>query len=148
MGDYTALLDCSRIAGGLVELARAKKANRLLVSGDATTEMLGELRRRGFASVFSTKTCGLPRGQFEVTLVAWQDHSIKALETTVDWLVHFLSPTGVLCIWIGSAELGAHQRLKMALDRLGFRIESGSRVEHGIAVCARRLEIVRAAEAA
>ena len=116
---YIALFDRSRIAGRLVELARAKKSNRLLVTGQATTEMLSALRRRGFANLFSTKTCGLPRGQFDVALIAWQDHSIKALETTLDWLVHFLGPTGALVIWVGSVELGAQQRLKMGLDRLG-----------------------------
>jgi hypothetical protein len=147
MGDCT-LFDCARIVSGLVELARAKKTNRLLVTGDATAEMLAELHWRGFASVFSTKTCGLPRGQFDLALIAWRDHSIKALEATLEWLVHFLSPTGVLVIWVRSVELGAQQKLKMALDRLGFRIESGSQVENGIAVCARRLEIVRAAKAA
>jgi hypothetical protein len=148
MGDDAALLHCSRIAGGLIELARAKTSNRLIVTGDATTQLLAELRGRGFGNAFNIKNCGLPRGQFDVALVAWQHHSIKALETTLDWLVHFLSPTGALGIWVGSAELGSQQKLKMALDRLGFRIESGSRVEHGIAVCGRRLEIIRAAKAA
>jgi hypothetical protein len=148
MDDDTALLHCSRIAGGLVELARAKTSTRLMVAGDATTQLLAELRRRGFGNVLGAKNCGLPRGQFDIALVAWQDHSIKALETTLDWLVHFLSPTGALGIWVGSAELVSQQKLKMALDRLGFRIESGSRVERGIAVCARRLEIIRAAKAA
>jgi hypothetical protein len=148
MDDDTALFDCSRIAGGLVELARAKTSTRLLIAGDQTTQLLNELRRRGFENVLNIKNCGLPRGQFAVALVAWQDHSIKALETTLDWLVDFLSPTGVLGIWVGSVELGSHQKLSMALDRLGFRIESGTWVAHGIAVCARRLEIVRAAKAA
>ncbi len=148
MSNETVLFDCSRIAGGLVELVRAKKSNRLLVTGEATAEMLAELRQRGFGNVTSTKTSGLPRGQFDMALIVWQDHSIRALETTLDWLVHFLCRTGVLGIWVGSAERGAQEKIKLALDRLGFRIQAGGRVEHGIALCARRFEIVQVAMAA
>jgi hypothetical protein len=60
VGDCAALFDSSPIADGLAEPPRAKKSSRLIVTGDATTEMLVELRCRGFARVFSTKTCGLP----------------------------------------------------------------------------------------
>jgi hypothetical protein len=141
-------LDSERFARGLVELARAKKFDRLLVAGDATNDIGHELRRCGFRNTFTTKTCGLPRGQYHVAMVAWGDHSIKALETTLDWLVHFVSATGTLVVWLGSPDLGAHQKLRRALDRLGFRIEMGSRIEHGIAVCARRVAMVRAAKAA
>ncbi len=58
-------------------------------------------------------------------MVAWRDHSIKALETTLDWLVHLLNATGVVAIWVGPPEQGAQQRLKLVLERLGFRIEFG-----------------------
>jgi hypothetical protein len=110
--------------------------------------MLLELGRCGFVNAFSTKTCGLPRAQYDVAMVAWSDHSIKALETTLNWLVHLLGPTGILVIWVGSPEQGMQQKLRRVLDRLGFGIESGSRIEPGIAVCARRVEIFGAAKAA
>jgi hypothetical protein len=148
VSDCIRWLDSERFARGLVELARAKKFDRLLVAGDATNDIGHELRRCGFRNTFTTKTCGLPRGQYHVAMVAWGDHSIKALETTLDWLVHFVSATGTLVVWLGSPDLGAHQKLRRALDRLGFRIEMGSRIEHGIAVCARRVAMVRAAKAA
>jgi hypothetical protein len=148
VSDWTASFESERIVRGLVELAREKKADRFLVAGHATSEMLLELRRCGFGNAFSTKTWGLPRSQYDVAMVAWSDHSIKALDTALNWLVRFLSPTGVFVIWVGAAEQGTHQRLRMALDKLGFRIESCNRIERGVAVSARRVEIVRAAIAA
>jgi hypothetical protein len=148
VSNWTSSFESERIVRGLVELARAKTADRLLVAGHAPREILLELRRCGFVNAFSTKTCGLPRSKYDVAMVAWSKHSIKTLVTTLDWLVHLLIRTGVLVIWVGSAELGTHQRLRLALDKLGFRIESGSRIEGGVAVFARRVEIVRAAIAA
>jgi hypothetical protein len=148
VSDWTASSESERIVRGLVELARARRTDRLLVAGHAASDMLLELGRLGFINAFSTRAGGLPRGRYEVAMVAWRDHSIKALETTLDWLVHLLNATGVVAIWVGPPEQGAQQRLKLVLERLGFRIESGSRIESGIAICARRVEIVRAVKAA
>ena len=123
MPNYTPLFDCERIVARLVELARAKRRDRLLVAGHAKNDILLELHRYGFLSAVSTKSCGLPRCQYDIAMVAWHDHSIKVLEPTLDLVVQFLSPTGVLAIWVGSLEHGAHQQLRLALDRLGFHIE-------------------------
>jgi hypothetical protein len=93
MSDWIASFESERIVPGLVELARARKTARLIVAGYATSNMLVELGRCGFVNAFSTKTYGLPRAQYDVAMVAWSDHSIKALETTLNWLVHLLGPT-------------------------------------------------------
>jgi hypothetical protein len=55
-----------------------------------------DLHRRGYRRVATTATCGLPRGQYDVAFVEWPSHSIAALEATLSWLVHFLSP---LAFW-------------------------------------------------
>jgi hypothetical protein len=54
----------------------------------------------------------------------------------------------VLTIWIDNPDREAQQWLKLTLDQLGFRIDAGSQIEHGVAVAARRVEIARAAMAA
>jgi hypothetical protein len=74
-------------------------------------------------------------------MLAWSDHSIKTLKTTLDWLVHRLRPTGVVTIWIDNPGREAQQWLRLTLDQLGFRIVAGSRIEHGVAISARRVEI-------
>jgi hypothetical protein len=110
--------------------------------------MLLELGHLGFINAFSTRTCSLPRGHYDVAMVAWSEHSVKTLKTALDWLVHRLRPTGVLTIWIDNPDREAQQWLKLTLDQLGFRIDAGSQIEHGVAVAARRVEIARAAMAA
>ena len=107
-----------------------------------------ELHRRGYNRVATTANCGLPRGQYDVALVEWQLHSIKALETTLDWLVHFLAPSSVLVIWIDAGESTNQRKLGSILEKLGFRLEAGTRCEGGFAIAARRLDANQQAIAA
>jgi hypothetical protein len=122
----------------MIELAQCSNRRRIVVAGARGPHHMFELHRRGYNRVATTATCGLPRGQFDVALVDWRVQSIKALETTLDWLVHFLDPSGVLVIHIDSPERADSRRLESMLGRLGFRIEVGTRGEHGLAVSARR----------
>ena len=137
-----------RIVDAMIELARAATSNRIIVAGTNSAEIFLELHRRGYPRVTTTKICLVPCGQHEVALVAWREQSIKALETTLDRLVHYLTASGVLVFWIGSHERMANQLLGSALRRLGFRIESGTHCENGIAIAARRVDSVPAAKAA
>jgi hypothetical protein len=75
-----------------------------------------------------------------VALVAWRERPVGALATTLDQIAHFLSAAGVLVVWVGPQERMPNRTLRLALERLGFRIESGTCCENGVAVCARRLE--------
>jgi hypothetical protein len=87
-----------RIIETMIELARCSKLHRIIVAGPMGPYHMFELHRRGYDRVATTTTCGLPRGQFDVALVDWRLQSIKALETTLDWLVHFLDRSAVLVI--------------------------------------------------
>ena len=137
-----------RIIETMIELGRCSKLHRIIVAGSQSAHQMFELHRRGYNRVSTTATCGLPRGQYDVALVEWQLHSIKALETTLDWLVHFLAPASALVIWIESRELTDHRKLGSILERLGFRVEAGNRCEHGLAISARRLDANQQAIAA
>ena len=137
-----------RIVDAMIELARAATSNRIIVAGTNSAEIFLELHRRGYPRVTTTKICLAPCGQHEVALVAWREQSIKALETTLDRLVHYLTASGVLVFWIGPHERMANKLLGTALRRLGFRIELGTQCENGIAIAARRADSVPAAKAA
>jgi len=129
-----------QIVTAMIKLARCANVHRIILSGSAAPQRMFELHRRGYSRVATTATCGLPRGQYDVALVEWQLHSVRALETTLNWLVHFLTPAGVLVIWIDSEERSGQRTLKSILQRLGFRIEAGTRCKDGVAISARRLQ--------
>jgi hypothetical protein len=131
----------------MVELARCSQRHRIILAGANAPQHMFELHRRGYNRVATTTTCGLPRGQYDVALVDWQ-HSIKALETTLDWLVHFLAPSAVLVIRIESDDRAGNRKLTAAMERLGFQIEAGTRCKQGTAVSARRRDAAQMAVAA
>jgi hypothetical protein len=83
-----------RIANALVELSRAAKSHRIIVAGSNCSEIFLELHHLGYSRLATTKSCRIPCTRYDVALLAWREHSIKALATTLDWLVHFLSPGG------------------------------------------------------
>jgi hypothetical protein len=129
-----------RIVDAMIQLAGAAKLHRMIVAGSNSPEVFLELHRRGHLRVTTARLCDVPCGQFDVALVAWREHSIKALETTLAHLVPFLSSVGVLVVWAGPHERMPNRTLRLAVEKLGFRIESATCCENGVAVCARRLE--------
>jgi hypothetical protein len=137
-----------RIVDAMIQLARAAKSHRMIAAGSNSAEIFLELHRRGYPRVTTTRICLVPCGQYDVALVAWREQSIRTLETTLERLVHYLSAAGVLVVWIGPHERVPDQALWLAFGRLGFRIESGTSCENGIAIAARRLDSVPAAKAA
>jgi hypothetical protein len=127
-----------RIIESMLALARCSKQQRVIVAGSKSAELMFELHRRGHIRVATTANCGLPSGQYDVALVDWRQRSIKALETTLDWLVDFLSPTGVLVIWVDAQERAGNRTLRSTLERHGLVVEAGTIREHGSAVAAQR----------
>jgi hypothetical protein len=148
MTQYDCNSSGARIMDAMIELAGAAKSHRMIIAGSDSSEVLLGLHRRGYSRVATTKTCRAPRGQYDVALIMWREHSIRALATTLDWLVHFLSPAGALVIWFGPHERMPSQALMPALEKLGFRIQVGACCENGVAISARRLESTPAAKAA
>jgi hypothetical protein len=136
----------ARITDTMIDLAQCAGDHRIILAGSTEPDRIFELRSRGYPGVVTTATCKLSRGRYDVALVEWRQHSIKALEATLDWLVHFLSPDGVLVIWIDAAP--GRRKLRSAIERLGFQVETGTRCENGFAVSARRLNVGQSAMAA
>jgi len=122
----------------MIELARCSKLQRIIVAGSKGVELRSELHRRGFVRVATTASCGLPAGQYDVALVDWRQRSVKALESTLDWLMDFLSPTGVLVVWVDPQEPASNRQLRFAIEKHGLVVEAGTVCEHGSAVAAQR----------
>jgi hypothetical protein len=76
-----------------------------------------------------------------VALVDWRRHTFKTLEVALDWLVGFLSPGGVLVVWVDPQKAVANEALRRAVESRGFVIEAGTVHDCGCAVSARRREI-------
>jgi hypothetical protein len=125
----------------MLALARCSKLQRIIVAGSQSAELMFELHRRGHVRVATTSTCGLPAGQYDVALVDWRQRSIKALETTLDWLVDFLSPAGVVVVWVDPQEPAGNRKLRRALEAHGLIVEAGTIREHGCAVSAQRRDM-------
>lgn len=53
----------------------------------------------------------------------------------------FLSPAGVLVVWVDPQKAAANETLRLSLEKRGFVIEDGTVHECGCAVSARRREL-------
>jgi hypothetical protein len=137
-----------RIVDAMLQLARATKMHRMIIAGTSSGDIFLKLHRRGFARITAAKASRAPCGQHDVALLASNKESIEELEAILDRLVHFISANGVLVVWVGPHERMPDRKLRIALDKLGFRIESGTVCENGVAVAARRLESSPVAKAA
>ncbi len=120
-----------RIIEPMIELARCSKLDRIIVAGATSAALMFELHRRGYVRVATTANCGLPAGQYDVALVDWRERSIKALDTTLDWLVDFLGSAGVLVVWIDPQEPAANRKLLSMLQTHGLTVGPSGCICHG-----------------
>jgi hypothetical protein len=122
----------------MIALAGCLIQHRILVAGSRSMEMMMELQRRGYLRAAATGNCGLPAGQYDVALVDWRRRPLRTLETTLDWLVNFLSPSGILIVWVDAQKPAANQNLRALLKTRGFIVIQGTVHECGSALSARR----------
>ena len=130
-----------RIIEPMIELAHCSKLKRIIVAGSKSAALMFELHRRGYVRVATTANCGLPSGQYDVALVDWRQRSIKALDTTLDWLVDFLSPAGMVVVWVDPQEPAGNRKLRAILEKHGLVVEAGTVHKYGSAVSAQRSEM-------
>ena len=127
-----------RIIDPMVALANCSKQHRIVVAGAKAVELMLELQHRGYVRPAATANCGHPAGQYDVALVDWRRRTFTTLEVALDWLVDFLSPSGVLVVWVDPQKAKANEALRLTLERRGFVIEGGTVHDCGCAVSARR----------
>jgi hypothetical protein len=124
----------------MLTLARCSKRQRIIVGGAKSAELMRELHRRGYRRAVDTMPCGLPGGQYDTAFVDWRRRSTKALPSTLDWLVEFLMPTGVLVVWVDPQDAAGNRMLRATLESHGLALEVGTNLVHGSAIAARRYE--------
>jgi len=129
-----------RIVEPMIALAGCSSQHRIIVAGAKSMELMLELRRRGYAGAAATGNCGRSAGQYDVALVDWRRRPLRALEPTLDWLVHFLGARAVLVVWVDAQKPAANQGLRALLEKRGFVIEQGIVHDCGCALSARRLQ--------
>jgi len=129
-----------RIVKPIIALAHCSKLARIIVTGANSTEAVTDLHRLGYTRATTTLNCGVPSGQYDVVLLDGRERSIKAIETTLDWAVDFLSPKGVLIVWLDPHRPATARPLRSVLENHGFWIEAGTLHERGSAVAARRYD--------
>jgi hypothetical protein len=127
-----------RILEPMLALARCSTMQRIIVAGAKSVELMFELQRRGYVRTAGTAYCGRPAGQYDVALVDWRRRTFKELEKTLDWLVDFVSPAGVLVVWVDPQKPAANLSLRSALEKRAFVVEAGTVRDDGCAVSARR----------
>jgi hypothetical protein len=130
-----------RIIEPMIALACCSKQHRIVVAGSKGVELMLELQRRGYARAAATANCGHPAGQYDVALVDWRRRTFKTLEVALDWLVDFLSPSGMLVVWVDPQKTAATETLRLSLEQRGFVIEGGTVHDCGCAISARRREM-------
>jgi hypothetical protein len=148
MIEFNPMPSDERIVDTMVQLARATTTHRIIIAGNNSDGVFLELHRRGYAKITTTKGSRAPCGQHDVAFLASNRESIEELEAILDHLVYFLSASGVLVVWVGPHERMPDRKLRITLAKLGFRIESGTICENGVAIAARRLETNPVAKAA
>jgi hypothetical protein len=81
---------------------------------------------------------GRAAGQYDIALVDWRRRTLSALEATLDWLVTFLGPKGLVVVWVDAQKPTANQSLRGSVEKRGFVIEQGIVHDLGCAISARR----------
>jgi hypothetical protein len=126
-----------RIIEPMIALAGCSKLHRIVVADAKGVELMLELQRRGYVRTAATANCGHPAAQYDVAPVDWWRRTFKSLEVALDWLVDFLSPAGVLVVWVDPQKAAANDAFRASLERRGFVIAAGTVHDCGCAVSAR-----------
>ena len=127
-----------RIIDPMIALAGCSVRERIIVAGARSVELMLELHGRGYTGAASTGNCGRPSAQYGVALVDWRRRPLRTLETTLDWLMNFLSPDGMLVVWVDAHKPKADESLRALIERRGFVIKQSAVHDCGCALAATR----------
>ena len=123
----------------LLALTRFADSQRAIVAGSRSVEVHLELLRRGVHRSATIASCRIACGQYDVAFVVGRQpsHSFELLMLRV---LPYLKTRAVLAVWIDAEPHGRASSVQTLLQRVGFRIEAGSRCGNGFVLAARRLE--------
>jgi hypothetical protein len=137
MGQPHSVSNREQVVDTMIDLTRLSNLHRAIVAGHDSMELYLALRRRGFVRVATTATCRIPRRQHAVGLITGQN-SLSAIETALEQISQFLSPSAAIAVLIDSRESGFCLKIRTRLEQMGFRIEAGVRCQQGLVLSAYR----------
>ncbi len=135
----TGMAATESILDAMIQLALAVRSHRVIAAGSSAFDLYRGLCRRRFSRVSTLATGGIACGQHDVAMVAGQ-HTLHALEAELVRIVPFLNGQATIAVWIDSDGHHRGTKIQVLLERLGFRIECGTKCETGFVLAARRRE--------
>jgi hypothetical protein len=121
----------------MVGLTRLTNLQRAIIAGDDGMELYLELWRRGFARVATVLTCGIPRRQHTIGLIAGRE-SPEPIERALAEISPFLSTNATIAVLIDTQTSNCSFRIRTKLQKMGFQIEAGVRCQRGLVLSACR----------
>jgi hypothetical protein len=121
----------------MVGLTRLTNLQRAIIAGDDGMELYLELWRRGFARVATVLTCGIPRQQHTIGLIAGRE-STEPIERALTEVSPFLSTNATIAVLIDTHTSNCSLRIRTRLQQMGFQIEAGVRCQRGLVLSACR----------
>jgi hypothetical protein len=121
----------------MVGLTRLSSLQRAIIAGEDGMELYLELWRRGFARVATVLTCGIPRGQHTIGLIAGRE-TPEPVERALTEISPFLCTNATIAVLIDTREGNCGLRIRRKLQQMGFQIEAGVRCQQGLVLSAYR----------
>lgn len=121
----------------MVGLTRLSNLQRAIIAGDDGMELYLQLWRRGFMRVATVLTCGIPRRQHTIGLIAGRE-APEPIERALTEISPFLGTNATIAVLIDTHASNCSLRIRTKLQHMGFQIEAGVRCQQGLVLSACR----------
>jgi hypothetical protein len=121
----------------MVGLTRLSNLQRAIIAGDDGMALYLELWRRGFMRVATVLTCGIPRRQHTIGLIAGRE-APEPIERALAEVSPFLSTNATIAVLLDTHASNCSLRIWAKLQQMGFQIEAGVRCQQGLVLSAGR----------
>jgi hypothetical protein len=121
----------------MVGLTRMSNLQRAIIAGDDGMELYLELWHRGFIRVSTVLTCGIPRKQHTIGLIAGRE-TPEPIERALAEISPFLCTNATIAVLTNTHGSNCGLRIRTKLQQMGFQIEAGVRCQQGLVLSACR----------
>jgi hypothetical protein len=121
----------------MVGLTRLSNLQRAIIAGDDGMELYLQLWRRGFMRVATVLTCGIPRRQHTIGLIAGRE-APEPIERALTEISPFLGTNATIAVLIDTHASNCSLRIRTKLQHMEFQIEAGVRCQQGLVLSAWR----------
>jgi hypothetical protein len=127
----------TQVLDTMVGLTRLSNLQRAIIAGDDGMELYLGLWRRGFVRVSTVLTCGIPRRQHTIGLIAGRDVP-EPIEKALTEISPFLNTNATIAVLTSTHGSNCGLRIRTKLQQMGFQIEAGVRCQQGLVLSAYR----------